>query len=197
MSVPKLDGNTELIISLCMVNELEQYLQSDVLYWHVAEPNPLGSHMPQMTIGALCEALTRAEAASNELLPDQRADLAAARARHAQIRAAHAALYVRKARRELQGRLDAWGASLADSGRQTTALYSQDVRVRAKIYLLEKALGADTPPELQKRREQLDRELHKIFVSGEFIWDPRLQAAFPKEPCWWLYGHLLEDHLDD
>jgi hypothetical protein len=32
-------------------------------------------------------------------------------------------------------------------------------------------------------------------VPGEFIWDPRLQAAFPKESCGWLYGHLLEEHF--
>jgi hypothetical protein len=31
-------------------------------------------------------------------------------------------------------------------------------------------------------------------VPSEFVWDARLQAAFPKKPCWWLYGHLLEEH---
>ncbi len=62
MSIPQLDSSTELIISQRMAAELEDYLKSDVLYWHVSEPNPLGSHMPQLTIGALLEALTRAEA---------------------------------------------------------------------------------------------------------------------------------------
>ncbi len=97
MSVPKLDGNTELIIVQHMLRDLEEYLKSDVLYWHVAEPNPLGSHMPQLTIGALLEALTRAAAAQEELTPGQREELEAARAQHDRIRAAHPALYVGKA----------------------------------------------------------------------------------------------------
>jgi hypothetical protein len=190
MSVLKLDGETELIIVQHMVRDLEEYLKSDVLYWHVAEPNPLGSHMPQLTIGALLEALVRAEASHTETQ-----SLAVARALHDQIRAAHPALYVSKAIRELHSRLDAWKADLGDSGRKTQGVYAQDVRVRAKIYLLEQALGADMSAELKLQREHLDQELYEVFVPGDFVWDPHLQAAFPQDPCWWLYGHLLEEHF--
>ena len=190
MSVPKLDGNTELIIVQHMLRDLEDYLKSDELYWHVAEPNPLGSHMPQLTIGALLEAEVRAEAGGAEA-----SVLAAARSQHGQVRAAHPALYVSKAIHELHSRLDTWQANLEDEGRKTKVFYAQDARVRAKIALLEKALGADTPAELQKHREQLDLELYEVFVPGEFVWDARLQTAFPKDPCWLLYGHLLEEHF--
>jgi hypothetical protein len=190
MSVPKLDGNTELIIAEHMLRDLEEYLKSDVLYWHVAEPNPLGSQMPQLTIGALLEALVRAKAGGADA-----STLVAARAQHDRIRAAHPALYVSKALHELHSRLDAWQANLDDEGRKTKVFYAQDVRVRAKIHLLEQALGPDTPSELQRQREQLDQDLYEVFVPGEFVWDVRLQAAFPKDPCWWLYGHLLEEHF--
>ena len=194
MSVPKLDGSTELIIVQRMLRDLEEYLKSDVVYWHVAEPNPLGSHMPQLTIGALLEALTRAAAAQDELTPGQREELEAARAQHDRIRAAHPALYVGKAIHELHSRLGAWQANLEDEDRKTTAFYAQDARVRAKIFLLENALGTDVPAELQTQREQLDLELYEVFVPGEFVWDARLQQAFSKNQCWWLYGHLLEEH---
>ena len=190
MSVPKLDGDTELIIVECMVRDLEEYLKSNVLYWHVAEPNPLGSHMPQLTIGALLEAEVRAKAGGADP-----AALAAARAQHDRIRAAHPALYVSQAIHELHSRLDAWQANLGDEGRKTKMSYAQDVRVRAKIHLLENALSADTPAELHTYREQLDLELFEVFVPGEFIWDARLQTPFPQDPCWWLYGHLLEEHF--
>ncbi len=66
--------------------------------------------------------------------------------------------------------------------------------MRAKIYLLEQALGPDIPIELRKQREQIDRDWFEVFVPGDFVWDPRLRAAYPKDPCWWLYGHLLEEH---
>jgi hypothetical protein len=194
MSVPKLDGHTELIIVQHMLRDLEDYLKSDVLYWHVSEPNPLGSHMPQLTIGALLEAIVRAAAAQDELTPGQRQAVEAARAQHDRIRAAHAALYVSKAVQELHSRLTAWKANLDDADRKTKVFYAQDARVRAKIYLLEKALGPDVPIELQLQREQIDRELFEVFVPGDFVWDARLQQAFPKNPCWWLYGHLLEEH---
>ena len=189
MSVPKLDGNTELIIVQHMLRDLEEYLKSDVLYWHVAEPNPLGSHMPQLTIGALLEALIRAEAGGAD-----RAALETARSQLDRIRAAHAARYVRKAIHELHSRLGAWKANLNDESRKSKSSYAQDARVRAKIFLLENALGADVSVEVQKYREQVDLELFEIFVPGAFIWDARLQAAFPKDPCWWLYGHWLEEH---
>jgi hypothetical protein len=195
MSIPQLDSSTELIISQCMAAELEGYLKSDVLYWHVAEPNPMGSHMPQLTIGALLETLTRAEASKADLLPSQQQDLEGVRQHLNRIRAAHPALYVGKAIHELHSRLTACQANLADAQRKTRGFYAQDARVRAKIYLLEQALGSDVTPELQQQREQLDQELYEVFVPGEFIWDPRLQAAFPKKPCWWLYGHLLEEHF--
>jgi hypothetical protein len=190
MSAPKLDGNTELIIVQYMVRDLEEYLKSDVLYWHVAEPNPLGSHMPQLTIGALLEAQVRAEAGGADA-----SALAAVRSQHDRVRAAHPALYVSKAIHELHSRLDAWKANLDDDSRKTKVFYAQDARVRAKIHLLENALRADTPAELQKYREQLDLELFEVFVPGEFIWDARLQQAFSKHSCWWLYGHLLEEHF--
>lgn len=189
MSVPQLDGSTELTIVQCMLRDLEEYLKSDVLYWHVAEPNPLGSHMPQLTIGALLEALVRAEAGGAD-----QAALATARAQLDRIRAAHPAVYVSRAIHELHSRLGSWKADLDDEGRKTKSFYAQDARVRAKIFLLENALGVEIPAEVRQQREQIDQELYEAFVPGDFVWDPRLQAAFPKNPCWWLYGHLLEEH---
>src|SRR5512139_3546203 len=124
MSVPKLDGNTELIITQHMLRDLEEYLKSDALFWHVAEPNPLGSHMPQLTIGALLEAEVRAGAGGADAT-----ELAAARSQHNRIRAAHPALYVSKAIHELHSRLDAWQANLEDDSRKTKGSYAQDARV--------------------------------------------------------------------
>lgn len=195
MTTPKLDGNTDLIIAQSMLRDFEEYLKSDELYWHVAEPNPLGSYMPQLTSGALLEALTRAAAAQNDLAIGQRQELEEARAQHDRIRADHPALYVNKAIHEWHSRLQAWKANLGDGNRMTQSFYAQDVHVRAKIHLLEQALGPDLPVELQQERARVDLGWFEIFVPGDFVWDARLQAAFPKDPCWWLYGHLLEEHF--
>jgi hypothetical protein len=186
-NIASLDGSTELIVAQCMARDLEAYLKSDIVYWNVAEPNPLGSRMPELTIGALLEALVRAEAGGAAA-----AEVAAARAQHDRIRAAHAALYTRKALHELHSRLGAWQKTLESADRKTDFYYVQDIHLRAKVYLLEQALGAAVPIELQQQRERLDQDLFEIFIPGEFIWDSRLSAAFPQKPCWWLYGHLLD-----
>ena len=185
---PPLDGNTELIICQHLVAELEDYLQAEVLYWPVTGANPLGNHMPQLTIGALLEATVRAEAGGAE--PQA---VAAVRAQHDRLRAAQPTLYSRKALHELRSRLTAWQANLQDYAQpKAQPVYAQDVRVRAKAHLLEQALGTDVPLELQRDRAQLDQQLFTRFVPGDFVWDARLMAFFPRDPCWWLYGHLFE-----
>ena len=39
----------------------------------------------------------------------------------------------------------------------------------------------------------LDTQLKGIFIGGDFIWDAALQAGFPPDPYWYLYGTLQEE----
>ena len=195
MNTPKLDGIFELTVSHWMANDLEDYLPSEVLYWQISLANPLGNRMPQLTIGGLLEALLRAQAAIDELSAAQRSDLQAARLQHDQIRNKYMAHYLVKATREINSRLDAWNSYLDEAIRKpgdAAIYYPQEVRARAKVYLLAQALGHHLPATIEQRMTALDSELQLVFQPGPFVWDARLQAAFPVDPCWWLYGHLPE-----
>src|SRR5512147_1247189 len=196
MSVPKLDAVTDFTIARTFAAELEAYLKADVLHWPVTHAQPLGDKMPQMTIGGLLEALVRAEAAQDDLTPDQRVELRSIRAEHDRLRADRPVAYGNKAAREINSRLDAWSQYLDDATRKpadVAAYYPHEVRARAKAYLLAQTLGADLPQNLRQRLALLDTRLRPLFKAGDFVWDNRLKSAFPENPCWWLYGHVRDE----
>jgi hypothetical protein len=195
MTIPTLDAHTDWTIARCMTDELDAYLKSDVLYWTVAPNNPLGTKMPQLTIGGLLEALVRAEAAHADLASDQSTALPAIRQHHDRIRADQPVAYANKALREFNSRLDAWNTYLDDAQRKpadVAAYYPHEVRTRAKAHLLAQSLGRDLPAATRARLSRLDARLLPMLQPGAFVWDERLKAAFPHDICWWLYGHLID-----
>ncbi len=194
MTIPKLDADSEVIICQSFAAELEAYLKSDVLYWPIATANPLGDKMPRLTIGGLLEAFARADAVIGDLAPDRRAALQAAHATHDRVADDHRIAYTAKAAREINSRLDVWGAYLDDATRKpldVAPYYPHEVRSRAKAYLLSQALGRDLATNIQQRIIAVDTRLMAMFEPGAFVWDARLQRRFPKDQCWWLYGHLI------
>lgn len=195
MTLPKLDAYTDWTIARWLTDELDAYLKSDVLYWPIAPDNPLGTKMPQLTIGGLLESLVRAEAARADLTSDQPAALPAIRQHHDRIRAAQPVAYANKALRELNSRLAAWSTYLDDAQRKpadVAAYYPHEVRTRAKAHLLAQALGRDLPTATRARLSRLDARLLLMLQPGDFVWEARLRTAFPQDTCWWLYGHLID-----
>jgi len=193
MSKPELHADIDLTIARAFVAELADYLKADVLYWPVTRSHPLGDKMPQLTIGGLLEALVRAEAAQNDLTADQRGELHSIRAEHDRIRDDRPVAYGNKAAREINSRLDAWSQYLDDAARKpadVAAYYPHEVRARAKAYLLTQQIERDLPQNLRQRLALLDTRLQPLFKAGAFVWDDRLQVAFPQSSCWWLYGRL-------
>jgi len=194
MTLPQLHGETEWIIARAMIAELDAYLKSDQVFWPLAPNTPLGSQLPQLTIGGLLEALARAEAAADELSADQRAELSTIRQQHDRSRADRPVAYEQHAVREIHSRLNQWAAFLDEAGRRPTdlAYYAHEVRARAKIDLLAGVLGGALPASDKKRIADLDAQLRDRWEPGPFVWDARLQAAFPPDRCWWLYGRWPE-----
>jgi hypothetical protein len=45
----------------------------------------------------------------------------------------------------------------------------------------------------QLRLRQVDNKLQRYLKEGEFISDARLQAVYPPDKFWWMYGHIAED----
>lgn len=174
-----------------VVDQIEDYIQSEVLFWPVG--NVGGLQFPQLTIGAWLETEWRLAA----LEPDS-AELAAARTAVRKYRSHAAEPYNNKAQREFKSRLDSWTLYLDETlerviNQEAIAAelrpgYHANVRHRFKLELLK-----DHVPQVQvqvQRLNMLDMRLRSRFKDGDFIWEPELRNAAPKDPFWWLWGGL-------
>jgi hypothetical protein len=173
------------------LSQLEDYLLSDKLFWSLGVAPPAGGRgYPSLTLGGILLALRRARSRAVsagdlvrvERLEDELEDL------RSQWRVA----WGQKATRELRARLRQWGAYLNDLKRdyeEQAVYYHVEVRSRTLITLLKPS--AETSDEGDAEvLAGLDRTLSAWFIPGEFIWDQNLQAGFPRQVFWYLWGKL-------
>jgi len=165
------------------IPQLSDYLLSNELYW------PLKADLPRLTIGGLLLALARAQART--VSPAGQAEASRFTSQVDAVRSKWTVAWEAKATRELGSRLNLWKNYLGDI-RNASSQYRQDypneVRNRVILELLLAELPKQ-PPEAVALAE-LDIYLRKQLVAGDFIWDLELQAAFPQDKFWFLYGNL-------
>ena len=173
-----------------MAEEMEAYLGSDVLFWHMAQGG-----MPVLTLGGYLMRQHRLLALYDSLNGEQQAEVDAAVAQFNKALEERTVLSEQKAHRELDARLRQWEEYLKDVERgQASAKsnYSTAVEARAMIAALTDFLQL-APYQLDKRVVQrtalLDGRLRPRWVSGDFVWPEDWQKAYPRSEYWWLYGH--------
>lgn len=150
------------------VPELENYLLSKELYY------PIGSNLSQLTLGGILLSLARmgAQAAQFE----------------AQVEAVRSKWRVAwdvKSNREVKARDELWVNYLAEyreDPKSGARLYSQNVRYRAMLSLLGKAV-VDS-----------DVLVKSVFIEGKFVWEEECEPNFPYDTFWYLFGTLRSDH---
>ena len=155
------------------LQELKDYLLSDVLFY------PLTAPLPRLTIGGLLLAQKELEVGNlgTHLYP-----------KLAPIKSKWRAAWTKKSARELDARLRLWHNYLNDyraKPEEYAADYKNEVRLRVMLELLVDEVG-ETPAELIA----LDELLRIKIISGEFLWDGNLQSQFPEDKFWFLYGKL-------
>ena len=175
-----------------MLEEIRAYLVSPELYWPLDRKAPRGSPaFPRLTLGGLALAFDELAAQEPQMDPAQSASLTRLRLRFEQARRQHGAAIATKAARELHSRLDLWQAYLADLVDQPAAGedYPHQVSNRVMAWrLIELAAAQPDLTQLRTRMGGLDDRLRGLFARGTFIWDPRLQAVYPPDSFWFLYG---------
>ena len=162
------------------VPELENYLLSDELYWPVTAR---GYDLPRLTLGGVLLSQARLEA-RNERIELLMVKLNA-------VRSKWRVAWEAKAGREVQARMRLWGNYLSDYRQNPESqadAYRHEVEYRAMLQLLSADLPAPLPE--QKELSQLDSLLRSNLIPVDFIWDSDLQAGFPREVYWYLYGKL-------
>lgn len=179
----------DVAILSAMAEEMESYLDSDVLFWHMAKAG-----MPTLTLGGYLMRQHRLLALYDELSAEEQEEVDAAVARFNQALEERTVRFEQKAHRELDARLRQWEEYLKDVDRDQASSksnYSTAVEARAMIAALSEYLNL-APYELDSRVPQraalLDTRLRNRWTTGEFIWPESWTAAYPQADYWWLYG---------
>jgi hypothetical protein len=172
-----------------MADEMGNYLDSDVLFWHMAQGG-----MPVLTLGGYLMRQDRLLALYDTLTKEQQAEVDAAVAKFNKALEERTVRSEQKAHRELDARLRQWEESLKDYERgqgSQKSNYGTAVEARAMIAALTNFLQL-APYELNDRVLQrtalLDGRLRARWESGDFVWPESWQEAYPRSQYWWLYG---------
>lgn len=191
------DLGFDLAIAQAMVDELEVYLQRDVLYWQMDAHGPMSSRFPKMTLGGLLLRRHRLNALRERLSSEQRAALDMINRRLDSLIGQWATAYGDKLQREIEARLNAWARYVMEDCLESRATCADDYPSQAEVrtmlaLLLEEAAKysrADLAP-VQNRLAALDSQFKGLSGPGPFIWDPILAPAYPPDHFWWLYREI-------
>lgn len=179
----------DLDILKAMVEELANYLASEVLYWPMFKAN-----YPQMSLGGYFMRQRRLQHLSYLLSDAEQDALEQAVTQFNELTFDKKALLKKKGFRELEARTKQWEQNLSeylDSEAIEKEYYKTDAEVRTMIadliFELEIDLSQDNE-ELLFKIDSLDQGLMANWQDGDFIWPEEWIPAYGKGDYWWLYG---------
>lgn len=180
------------------VDEMQSYLLSDHLYWPLDVKTRAGeTAFPNLTLGNLLLVRARLEARPRTL--EQDSQLGELLLKLEQVRGQWRTAWSKKAERSLRSRLELWGDYLDEYRRSPESQadrygYEVQRRVMLELLLPEADHVAEAIPALIRT---LDGMVRAFLVAGDFIWEAELQAGFPRERYWYLYGRLGDRLVGD
>jgi hypothetical protein len=179
----------DLVVVEAMVDEMEDYLKSDVLFWQLVRGG-----LPRLTLGGYLMRQFRLLALPELLDAWQKERLESVVLRFNQALVEKVVRLEVKAHREIEARIRQWAEYLKDlawEGSASIASYPSAVETRAMIAAIVEALQA-APYQLQVqvlgRVALLDANLRRHWKRGSFVWQAEWAAAYPPGRFWWLYG---------
>lgn len=188
-----LDLERDLQIVEATAAGLKDHLLGDALYWTLSARPGTGRLLPKGTLGGLLLRLRRLEMMRDLLSSEQDERYTRARGSAEHELGRWMAQAEEKALRELRARLHAWREYLEEcegSPRRCWDEYPMQAEGRTVVELLAEYLGSAAQSEdLQAAMVTVDRRLRELCAPGDFVWDPAMLSAFPRERFWWLYVH--------
>ena len=169
-----------------MASRLTPYVYEDELY------GQMPGDLAKLTIGGLLMRLQRLSAIKNQLTPGQQEALRVAEGKLDEVRRQWAVAYEGKIKREFQARmtlLNQFVNECVDNPRNCMENYPQaaEKRVMAQVLADEAQHLNIIADEVKGALTSVDNKLHRYTEPGKFIWDQRLEAAYPKDKYWFLY----------
>lgn len=188
-AIEKLEKDVTIIAA--MAAEMEAYLDSDVLFWHMRTLNS-----PSLTLGGYLMRQHRLLALRTLLNAEYETTLDSAVEQFNSALVERIIRYEQKAHRELEARLRQWGEFLNDVDRGVagkTSNYATAVETRVMLTDISESLRLPPyklDPHVTSQIGLLDSRLRQVFQPSEFIWFEEWQPAYPELDYWYLYGNF-------
>ncbi|GAP15123.1 hypothetical protein LARV_02904 [Longilinea arvoryzae] len=169
--------------------ELPDFLLSNEIYWPLEGRGGISNgNLSRLSLGSVRLAAARLLAVHEEAGD---ADLIAQIDR---IFEKWRSNWAKKAALEYSGRLKLWkdhlDELLADPSR---AIYRYEIRSRVILDLLQVDMLAEPRAQEQEYLAGLDARLRGASLEDDFVWEPELQAGFPRDRFWFLYRSLRSE----
>lgn len=168
------------------------YLLSSDTFWpldvHPSEGEP---DYPQLTLGGLL--LSRARLIGYQKSPAQMDQVTELFAEMDRIHAKWRVAWEKKAGHSFSVRIRMWRDFIEEyrnAPQDNADRYPYEVRLRTMLSLLKSEGGGQLPAE-EDLLTVLDGYIKTVFSTDGFIWESEVQAGFPKDVYWYLYGKLL------
>jgi len=173
------------------IDDLEEYLLANDLYWPVQISAPHGQPpYPQITPGNLLLARQRLEASAQS--GGEQAQLQTLDAKFHSIITQWRSAWEKKCRKDVDARLRLWGDFINDyreNPRANLDRYAYEVTRRVQIQLMQPYVAHLEGGEAELLGT-MDKLLRAVLQPGGFVWEAPLEPAFPNPPFWYLFGRL-------
>jgi hypothetical protein len=159
--------------------------------------NELYGSMPgdlvKLTVGGMLMRVQRLSAVAYLLSPKQRETLTKAQQKLEEVRRQWRVALEGKIQRELQARvksIDQFIMDCSDNPKNCKENFPSTAEQRVILEaLLDEAVQFGILTDTMKNgMVVLDNKLHRYVGDGEFMWDKRLEKAYPKDKYWFLYS---------
>jgi hypothetical protein len=183
-----LDNDVRTLVA--MVSGMVPYIYGTELF------GAMPPNMPRLTVGGILMRLHRLGAIKDSLNGEQQAALREAQAGFEKTRAAWPVAYEGKAGQELDARLKALGSLLnecTDDRRRCMEVYPSEIEKRVMAeHLAAELREQDALSAAQEAGIRgFDGAIRASVEKAPFIWDKRLEAAYPEDTYWYLYRIAL------
>ena len=180
------DMGRDVLTAQMMASRLDPFVYETETYSFM--PN----NLPKLTIGGLLMRLNRLSRLGNLLSEDQLDKLDTARQQADRVKRAWLVAYTNKVIHELNLHVTEWCEFLKECEQDQNECHEMypsvvEKRVMAQTLTNEARKLDVLTPKVDKQLLEIDSRMEGYFSPGRFIWDPRLQQAYPHNPYAFLY----------
>jgi hypothetical protein len=173
------------------VEELVDYLHSQVVHWRLSPKNASKAHtqFPGLTVGNICLARARLSAQRDF---SEMAAFQQVCGQMDEIRKTWRVNWAKKAEREFGERLRLWKVYVSEelAYEYSANEYRSQIRLRTILEMLKNEV-LQTKVEEIALLEALDDQVLSLTLPGGFVWDKESQPSFPEEKFWFLHRKPL------